>query len=105
MRTRTILALFLVVLWLPGLAEDWPQWRGPTLNGISTEKNLPVHWSTTENAAWKLAMPAKSGSTPIIWGNNLFLNVADGDGVYVWCVDKAKGTPIWKKLVAHGNYK
>jgi outer membrane protein assembly factor BamB len=98
------LALFLAVLSLPAWAEDWPQWRGPTLNGISTEKNLPVHWSTTENVAWKLAMPSRSASTPIIWGNNIFLNVADGDGIYLWCVDKTKGTPIWKKLIGHGNY-
>ncbi len=105
MRTRTSLTLFLVVLSFPAFAENWPQWRGPTLNGISTEKNLPIHWSTTENVAWKLAMPGGSGATPIIWGNNIFLHVADGEELYLWCVDKAKGTPIWKKLIAHGNYK
>ncbi|HJY88118.1 MAG TPA: PQQ-binding-like beta-propeller repeat protein [Candidatus Acidoferrales bacterium] len=105
MRARTSLALFLTVLSFPALAENWPQWRGPTLNGISTEKNLPIHWSTTENVAWKLAMPGGSGATPIIWGNNIFLHVADGEELYLWCVDKAKGTPIWKKLIAHGNYK
>ena len=38
------------------LAENWPQWRGPALNGISNEKDLPVHWSHTENVAWKLSM-------------------------------------------------
>jgi outer membrane protein assembly factor BamB len=105
LRIRTSLVLFFALLSLPALAEDWPQWRGPTLNGISTERNLPVHWSTTENVAWKLAMPSKTGSTPIIWGNNVFLNVADGDELYLWCVDKAKGTLIWKKLIAHGNFK
>jgi outer membrane protein assembly factor BamB len=99
------LALFIIALSLPGLTEDWPQWRGPSLNGTSTEKNLPVHWSATENVAWKLAMPSKTASTPIIWGNYVFLNVADGDDLALWCVDKAKGTPVWKKLVARGNYK
>ena len=39
-------------------AENWPQWRGPSLNGLSGEKNLPVRWSKTENIAWKLALPA-----------------------------------------------
>ncbi len=102
---RTSLVLFLALLSLPAFAEDWPQWRGPTLNGISTEKDLPVHWSTTENVAWKLAMPSRSGATPIVWGNNIFLNVADGDELYLWCVDKAKGTLIWKRLIAHGNYR
>jgi len=92
---------------LPGsaFAENWPQWRGPTLNGVSTEKNLPVRWSAGENIAWKLAMPSSSGATPIIWGHHVFLNVADGDELYLWCVDKTKGTLIWKKLIAHGNYK
>jgi outer membrane protein assembly factor BamB len=102
---RTWLPLALLVIALPAGAEDWPQWRGPTLNGISTEKNLPVRWSTTENIAWKLEMPARSGATPIVWGNSVFLNVADGDDLYLWRVDKAKGTPVWKKPIASGNYK
>ena len=50
-------------------AENWPQWRGPALNGVSAETNLPVRWSKTDNIAWKLAMPAWSGSTPIVWGD------------------------------------
>ena len=49
-------------------AENWPQWRGPSLNGVSAEANLPVRWSATENIAWKLALPSWSGSTPIVWG-------------------------------------
>jgi len=105
LRVRISLALFMVALSRPGLSQDWPQWRGPSLNGTSTEKNLPLHWSTTENVAWKLAMPSKTASTPVIWGNYIFLNVADGDDLALWCVDKAKGTPVWKKLVARGNYK
>ena len=105
MRIRIFLALFIVALSILGLAEDWPQWRGPSLNGLSTEKNLPVHWSTSENVAWKLAMPSKTASTPIIWGNYIFLNVADGDDLALWCVDKAKGMLVWKKIVARGNYK
>lgn len=105
LHTPRSLASFLILVLLPAFAENWPQWRGPSLNGISTEKDLPVHWSTTENIAWKLAMPSKTGATPIIWGNNVFLNVADGDELYLWCVDKNKGTPIWKKSIAAGNYK
>jgi outer membrane protein assembly factor BamB len=104
LRCRLPLALVLIAA-IPAIAENWPQWRGPTLNGISSEKNLPVRWSTTENIAWKLEMPARSGATPIIWGNNVFLNVADGDDLYLWCVDKVKGALLWKKLIATGNYK
>lgn len=105
MRIGPSLAVFLAAVSLPVLAENWPQWRGPSLNGVSTETNLPLHWSAVENIAWKLEMPGKSGATPIVWGSRVFLNVADGDDLYLWCVDKAKGTPIWKKLIATGNYK
>ena len=70
-------------------AENWPQWRGPSLNGLSAEKNLPVRWSKTENITWKLPLPAWSGSTPIVWGDRIFLNVAedlrqrDGDNLFL----------------------
>ena len=42
-------------------AQNWPAWRGPQANGISTEKSVPLKWSTTENVAWKLPLPAYSG--------------------------------------------
>ena len=58
------------------LAGNWPQWRGPSLDGVSTETGLPHRWSSTENVAWKLPLPAFSGSTPIIWNDLVFLNVA-----------------------------
>lgn len=86
-------------------AENWPQWRGPSLNGTSTEKNLPFKWTTDENVAWKLAMPEWSGSTPIIWRDRIFLNVAEKDELYLWCVDRTKGTMLWKKLLGSGNVK
>jgi outer membrane protein assembly factor BamB len=84
-------------------AENWPQWRGPNLNGISNEKNLPERWSAEENITWKLAMPARSGSTPIIWNDLIFINVADGDNLAFWCVDRNKGAMLWKKALGGGN--
>ena len=86
-------------------AENWPQWRGPTLNGVSTEKNLPLRWSTDENVSWKLAMPGWSGATPIIWNDRVFLNVADGNDLYLWCVDRNKGNLVWKRMLGSGNVK
>ena len=97
-------ALLPLLLSLPLVAENWPNWRGPSANGISKEQNLPVKWSRTENIVWKLPMPSKTGATPIIWGNNIFLNVAEGGSLHLWRVDKAKGTPIWKKPIASGDY-
>jgi outer membrane protein assembly factor BamB len=87
-------------------AENWPQWRGPQQNGISAEKGLPTKWSTEENVAWRLAMPSRSGATPIIWNNHIFLNVATqmttGD-LELWAVDRRKGEPLWKKPLGGGN--
>ncbi len=95
----------IAILATPALAENWPQWRGPDLNGISHEKNLPVKWGREENIAWKLALPSRSGATPVIWGDRIFLNVADKDDIFLWCVDRTRGTVIWKKFLTSGNYK
>src|SRR5262245_25670761 len=84
------------------LAENWPHWRGPNLDGTSGEHNLPVSWSKTENVTWRLDMPSRSGSTPIIWGERILLNVADGDNLELWCLDRAKGSVLWKKPITGG---
>jgi outer membrane protein assembly factor BamB len=78
-------------------AADWPQWRGPELRGTSPEKNLPLKWSVTENVAWKVALPAGGGATPIVSGDRVFLNVAEGDTVSLWCLDRKTGAVAWKK--------
>ena len=84
-------------------AENWPQWRGPSLNGLSGEKNLPVRWSKTENITWKLPLPAWSGSTPIVWGDHIFLNVADGRELHLWAVDRNRGVALWKRPLGGGD--
>lgn len=93
----------LVVLLAANASANWPQWRGPNLNGVSDERNLPLKWTPVENVAWKLAMPDRSGSTPIVWGERVFLNVAEGDALSLWCVDRAKGTVLWKRALGSGN--
>jgi len=98
----------LAVFFVPAVvahAQNWPQWRGPSLNGVSTEKNLPVKWTTEENVVWKTAMPGWSGSTPIIWRDSIFLNVADGNNLSLWCLDKTSGEVLWKKPLASDNVK
>jgi outer membrane protein assembly factor BamB len=89
----------------PLSAENWPAWRGPSANGISRETNLPVKWSKTENITWRLALPEWSGSTAIIWGERIFLNVAQGTELYLWCVDRTKGEPLWKKHLSGNNHR
>lgn len=97
--------LFPFLLIAAAQAENWPQWRGPTLNGISGEKNLPTKWSPKENIAWRLDLPAWSGSTPIIWGDTIFLNVADGDNLELWRVDRRGPKVLWKRPLGGGNVK
>ncbi len=108
MRRRLVMcATVVLMLASTASAQHWPQWRGPTGNGISDETNLPISWDGETNVAWKLEMPAFGGSTPIIWGERIFLNVAlaDGDTLQLWCVDRLTGDPIWKRTLADGNRK
>jgi outer membrane protein assembly factor BamB len=105
---RTVGAALVAVAAVASLsADNWPQWRGPELNGVSGEKGLPLKWSQTENIAWKLPMPGRSGSTPIIWGEHVFLNIGTQDGagdLELWDVDRAKGQIRWKAHIAGGNH-
>ena len=55
---------------------NWPQWRGPSGQGVSTEKNLPVEWSATKNIKWKSPIAGRGHSSPIVWGNKIFLTTA-----------------------------
>ena len=85
-------------------AENWPNWRGPTRDGISAETNLPVEWDTEQNIAWKRAMPAWSGSTPVIWNELIFINVAvDDDNLELWCLDRNTGETKWARPLSDGN--
>ncbi len=102
MSLPSVVSILMLVI-APLSAEDWPQWRGPMLNGESREKNLPVRWSTTENIAWKLAMPERSGSTPIVWGDHVFLSVGEGSNLALWAVDRTNGTVRWKRPLGGGN--
>ena len=102
---RTVAALGIVVAAgaLSVGAEDWPHWRGPSRNGVSTEKGLPLRWTATENVAWKRPLPERSGSTPIVSGNRIFLNVAEGDALWLWALDRATGDIVWKRPLGGGN--
>ena len=87
------------------LAENWPNWRGPTRDGVSTETSLPVEWDTETNITWKLEMPDWTGSTPIVWEDRIFLNVADDEDIQLWCLDRDTGRPLWKRFLSGGNHR
>lgn len=104
---RGVIAGLLTFLAAAGPAEagNWPHWRGPEQFGVSKETGLPWKWSHGENITWKLAMPAWSGSTPIVWDERIFLNIADGGKLYLWSVDRDKGEPLWKRHLSDGDEK
>ncbi len=83
--------------------ENWPHWRGPARTGVSTETGLPVTWGPDANVAWKVEMPAWTGSTPIVWGERIFLNVADGENISLWCLDRNRGDTLWVRHLSDGD--
>ena len=100
--TVLIALCFIVAAGAVVSARNWPQWRGPQLNGVSAETGLPRAWSPTENIAWKLATPSRTGATPIIWGDRVFLNIATGEftgDLELWAVDRNKKDVVWKRPV------
>jgi outer membrane protein assembly factor BamB len=82
-------------------ADNWPAWRGPDGNGHCKEKNLPVNWSDTENVRWKVALPSGGMSTPVIWGDRIFLTQATNGGQKraVMCFDRKAGKLLWQQVV------
>lgn len=54
----------------------WPNWRGPDMNGVARSESAPIRWSETENVRWKVAVPGLGSSTPVIWGDTLYVTTA-----------------------------
>lgn len=107
----------------------WPQWRGPSWNGVAAEADPPVTWSETENVRWKTPIPGSGWATPIVWGDRIFLLTAialdeempvpdvipEGTPrindhpqvITLWkpqrfavvCIDRATGEPLWQRIV------
>jgi outer membrane protein assembly factor BamB len=93
--------LSLIVLAMPSFAnaENWPGWRGPRGDGTCTEKGLPTKWSTTENVAWKVKLPERGNSTPVVWGGRVFVTQAiEKEGRRtLMCFDRNDGKLLWQK--------
>ncbi len=127
--TKRILLIALTFLLNVAQAdENWPQFRGAEARGIATDGNgLPVTWSTTENIEWKTDIPGRGWSSPVVWGDNVFLTTtvsleeletpAPEKGLYngrqqaklesvfqwhVYCLDLETGVIKWNKKVHEG---
>ena len=77
-------------------AENWPNWRGPTGQGVAESGDYPLHWDATSHVAWKLPLPGRSGSTPAIWDDRIFVTCADGEQNALLCLNR-NGQLLWKK--------
>lgn len=67
----------------PDAERYWPQWRGPAANGVAPLAEPPLEWSENKNLAWKVEIPGKGHSSPIVWGDRIFVStaIATGEGV------------------------
>ncbi|HPM79424.1 MAG TPA: PQQ-binding-like beta-propeller repeat protein [Candidatus Anammoximicrobium sp.] len=97
--------LFAIGLVAAGLvrAENWPCWRGPRGDGTSEEKQVPLRWNgvSGENIVWKTPLPGRGHSSPIVWGDRLFLVacVEASQSRIVFCVDRPTGQILWQRTV------
>ncbi len=106
--------------------EHWPQFRGPGATGVSDSATFPEKWSTTENVAWKCDLPGRSWSSPVVWGDKVFvtsvINTGDSEeikkGLYfggdrpkpseanhqwrVYCLSLDSGKILWEEQVHEG---
>ena len=83
------------------LAENWPQFRGASGQGVSAEKSLPLKWSVTENVAWKTELPGESWSSPVVWGERVFVTTATdgGESCRVVSLERKTGKILWNHEV------
>jgi outer membrane protein assembly factor BamB len=116
-KTRILLAgLLLALAGLAPAAEDvhmltvegkgqgyWPGWRGPSAQGLVADSGYPDTWSDTENVLWKVEVPGRGNSSPIVWGDRLFLTTAydGGERLSVLCYQRSDGTLLWETRIPH----
>jgi outer membrane protein assembly factor BamB len=84
-------------------AENWPQWRGARLDGVSAEKGLPAEFGPNKNVAWRTPLPGRGGATPAVWENRIFVSSVDGKDLVLVALDTATGKEVWKRVVGTGN--
>src|SRR6201981_1216936 len=99
MMRRWLLALvFTCLAFRSAVAEEaWPEFRGPHGTGLSQGTGLPVKWSeTSPEVRWKTPIHDKGWSSPVIWGNQIWLTTArpDGSELYAVCIDRDSGKTL-----------
>jgi outer membrane protein assembly factor BamB len=95
--SRLFCLLALVAVAAPLCAEDWPCWRGPRLDGTSNDEKVPLEWSKTDNVRWKVSIPGRGYSSPVVQGERIFLSTCDEDKLQrnLLCLDRSTGKELW----------
>src|SRR5215212_6842254 len=98
---RRLILLALLLACPVTRAGEWPGWRGPKGDGHSDETSVPTKWSDTENVAWKVAVPGKGHSSPVVWGDRIFLTTAleQEQKRVLLCLDRKTGKTLWQRVV------
>jgi outer membrane protein assembly factor BamB len=96
-----VITFVLLVLAAPGRAGDWPAWRGPHGDGIADETGVPIRWSKSENIHWKVLIPGKGHSSPIVWGDRVFVSTCleEVGKRELLCLDRRDGKILWERVV------
>ncbi len=106
LRLPCIAWLAIAVFCGPAISDDanWPRWRGPQGNGQTSDTSLPVKWSA-ENVVWETELPGIGQSSPIIWGDRIFLTSAleQGKERLAFCVDRKSGKILWQHSAWKGQ--
>jgi outer membrane protein assembly factor BamB len=100
-RTRTAVLLTLSLAAHPHHAEDWPQFRGPTGQGVSTETGLPVRRSSESGVEWRTPIQGQGWSSPIVFGERIYVTTAteEGRSFRLLCLDRSTGALLWDREV------
>ena len=110
MKLRFLKLFFL--LWIINImsvaqAQNWPCWRGPNGDGTSIETNLPTRWDSITNVVWKIPVPGRGYSSPIIWKDKLFMTMAllETHEKVLLCYDCKNGKLLWEKTVLNTPFE
>ena len=95
------IALILPVLVATAAAQEWPGWRGPRGDGTTDEKEFPVAWGPDKGILWKVAVPGKAHSSPVVWGDRVYLTtcVESSEERKLICLDRDTGKTVWERVV------
>jgi outer membrane protein assembly factor BamB len=92
--------LLALILCSPVFAGDWPQWRGPNLNGFTDAAGLPDKLDPATNLVWSMPLPGQVSASPVVAGGKVFVStIDDNQKLLAICLDDQTGKPLWQKQI------